>query len=139
VTDPIVTLIRQGIKANLDDAIDTCEVYDHFAPGDPIATYLWVYPDATDYTESAGTDARRFIVEAIASQTDPESAEDKLDSLMSNGDESVKKAIESDPTLGGIAVGIFVRSCTGYLFFERAGTNYLGVQWTVDVHAPNED
>ncbi len=139
MTDPLVTLIRQGIKANLDDAIDTCEVYDHFAPGDPPTTYLWVYPDEADYTESAGTDARRFIVEAIASQTDPESAEDKLDALMSNGDESVKKAIESDPTLGGIALDVFVRSCSGYRFFERAGANYLGVQWTVDVHAPNQD
>jgi len=134
----IVTDIRKGIATNLRTAITTAQVCDYLISA-PTGPTLWVYPDDVDYTESEGTDYRRFIVEALAGTSIEEAAQVVLDDFMGNGATSVKKAIETDKTLGGLAVVVFVRSCSGYRFVSRAGAELLAVQWTVDVHASNTD
>ncbi len=134
----IIGSIRAAIAANIRAAITTEEVYDYLQ-GEPQAPYLWIYPDEVAFDESGGTDVRRFIVEAIADVPFEENAQRALDAYMGNGDTSVKKAIEADRTLGGLLTDLQVVTCSGYRFFTRAGVDYIGCQWTVEISVPNED
>lgn len=55
--------------------------------------------------------------------------------LSSTGNESVKKALEADPTLGGLVMGLIVDEAGELGDYALAGATYLGVKWKVRVLA----
>lgn len=62
--------------------------------------------------------------------------QDELDAyLSSTGDNSVKKALEADPTLGGKAMSLIVDEAHDIGEYAVAGVTYLGAKWKVRVLA----
>jgi hypothetical protein len=85
-----------------------------------------------------GTDKLTFVVQAIVGTVDDIGGQRLLSTFVqASGSQSVKAAIESDRTLGGIVDDLRV---TGYLGDTSItlpnGVEYLTGQWTVEVLAP---
>lgn len=73
-------------------------------------------------------------VRVYVSRADDAAAQDKLDAYLT-GTGSIKSAIESDKTLGGVAETLRVTSLAGYGVYEVAGQAYVGAEFTVHVWA----
>jgi hypothetical protein len=132
----VIKSIRTGLIANLA-GITGVQLLTYLITN-PTYPAIWVYPDETDYYESEGTDARRFVVELMVGTIVDQRAQEIADGLMGNGAGTVKTALESDVTLDGLSTDLVVRKCSGYRYVNRAGVDILAVQWTVDVSAPND-
>ena len=56
--------------------------------------------------------------------------------LAPTGATSVKAAVESDRTLGGVVESLRVTQCSGYQTYTLPGDRQvLGAEWTVEIHA----
>ena len=88
-----------------------------------------------DVAMQRGGDMNDVIVQAFVSLVSDLGGQQKLDRLLrSSGSASMKEAIESDPTLGGIIDDLRVRSCTGHQLYQKdANTMVIGAQWTVQI------
>lgn len=79
----------------------------------------------------------QFVVRAFVGSSVDEGAQKRLDALMeSDGATSVRAALESDSTLGGVAQDVTVSALRGPRIYQRAGgPALLGCEWVVDVIA----
>lgn len=104
----------------------------------PSAPWIDVYPAQVEYHRamSNGLDQWTLTVRAGVGLTTDRAAQVTLDEMLAeSGSASVKAAIESSPTLGGVVEDVFVRSAGGYRIYQTAGGEVLGCEWTVDVLA----
>ena len=132
--------IRQGLAANLA-VLEGIQVSSYIL-GNPTLPVIWVRPAPSEGIEyhrafANGLEEWTLLVQAyFASGITDIGAQKKLDELLeSSGATSVKAAIESDKTLGGVAKDLKVERCTGYLEYGRPdGTTALGCDWTVVVY-----
>ena len=84
-----------------------------------------------------GTDKLTFVVQAIVGTIDSVGSQRLLSTyVQASGSQSVKAAIESDRTLGGIADDLRVTGYLGDAAILSNGVEYLTGQWTVEVLAP---
>lgn len=89
-----------------------------------------------DKTFGRGLDEFEVKVRVYASRADDRAGQDKLDGyLAGSGSGSVKAALESDRTLGGVAQTLRVTDVDGYGVYEVAGMQYVGAEFTVTVWA----
>lgn len=77
----------------------------------------------------------RFLVTLIASRASDRWAQIRLDGYCSNGDDSVKLAIESDKTLGGAAFDVRVTEMGNIGTISLDESMYLAAEFSVDVYA----
>ena len=132
--------IRQGLAANLA-VLDGIQV-SAYVLGNPTLPTVWVRPATAEGIEyhrafANGLENWTFTVQAFfASGISDIGAQQKLDELLaSTGATSVKAALETDKTLGGLVKDLIVQTCTGYLEYGRPdGTTALGCDWTVVVY-----
>ena len=76
-----------------------------------------------------------FTVSLIASRVSERSAQRKLDEYTSNGARSVKLAIESDKTLGGVAYDVRVTEMSNIGTVILGEVIYLAADFAVTVYA----
>lgn len=95
----------------------------------------YAYPAATDGNYDETTDGAAGVVvtvRVLTSRAEDQSGQELLDAyLATSGATSVKAAIESDPTLGGLVDDLAVQGWSGYRLYEIAGTDYYGAELTV--------
>ena len=130
--------IRAGLKTNLE-TISGLTVYDYVPDWlePPIAIIAPLNTLNYDATMARGADTYEVPVILYISRIDAETSQDTVDSyLVSSGANSIKAAIESDPTLGGAAMSVRVISATDYGEYEvTQGTSFLGVTFNIEVIA----
>lgn len=104
------------------------------APTPPAA---WVFPAAIDYDAvmARGADLWTFTVQVFVGGGSDRGAQQLLDRLLAPaGGDSVKAALEDDPTLGGTCEALRVVSATGPRTFTfEGGGSYLGCEWQVEL------
>lgn len=89
-----------------------------------------------DLAMGRGLDEMTWRVRVYASRADDRSGLTKLNGyLAGSGSSSVKAALESDRTLGGVCQMLRVERVDGYGVYEVAGMQYLGAEFTVRVYA----
>jgi hypothetical protein len=110
-----------------------------YATSAPTPPCFFVQPDDITYDTALrrGYDTWRMRVTGLAALTFSEGGQMVLDQwLATAGANSVKAALETDVTLGGVAETLTVQSVTGYRTYQReAGGVALGAEWTVLVYA----
>ena len=140
-----IAQIRAGLVTNIktDASIAAAFQVSAYMLGDPTPPCIWIYPDAVDYHEAmqSGLNKQTFVVHAFVGAAADEGAQLVLDQLLAEkGAYSVRAAVESDVTLGGIVDDVTVISCTGYQVYESphlgrsfTAAQMLGAQWMVEV------
>ena len=134
----LLTSIRDGLKTNLE-TISGLTAYEYVPDfiDPPIALVAPLNTLNYDSTMARGADTYEIPVIVYISRIDAQTAQDEVDNyLASTGATSVKAAIESDPTLGGVAMSVRVISASDYGEYEvTQGTSFLGVTFNVEVIA----
>jgi hypothetical protein len=102
-------------------------------PRPPIAV---VMPDRIVYDLNArrGADTFYFTIILLVGRADDRAAQNNLDAFIV-GENSIKAAIESDRTLGGVANTCRVTDMNNYASMTVGDTLYLAAQFVVEVVA----
>jgi len=102
-------------------------------PRPPIAIVL---PDRLVYDLNArrGADTYFFTIMLLVGRADDRAAQNNLDAFIV-GDGSIKAAVESDRTLGGVANTCRVTEMGNYSSMSVGDTLYLAASFTVEVVA----
>ena len=129
--------MRQGLADNLA-TISGLRV-SYFIPHNPNPPQAIVAPPTIRYDQSfgRGLDEYSFQVIVFATRADERTGQDLIDSYCAPiGAGSVKAAIESDRTLGGLVADLRVTDMTGVSPTTFAdGQVYLSATWAVQVFA----
>jgi hypothetical protein len=138
-----LTAIRSGLKANLDPltAVEGMQISAYLLSS-PTPPAIQIYPAETEYDLAMGRGLDRWTltVQAFFALTSDVGSQVSLDALLAPaGPLSVKQAVESDSTLGGLVDDLSVVSCTGYRVYVRdSGGPVLGAEWEVQVLASGQ-
>lgn len=129
------------LRTGLADAMSTLlgvRIYDNLpdAPVPP-AAIIELQGVTYDSTFARGSDEYRFGIVFISGRADDRSAQARIEAwIAGHGTGSVKAAIESDPTLGGICGACRVTESSGLQALDRPdGTSFLGVEFTITLFA----
>lgn len=129
--------LRAALAANLAASLTDMQV-SAYALAQPTAPGVHILPGEIVYHGAMSNGAERyaFIVQAFADFSADIGAQARLDELLApTGSQSVKAALESDGSLGGLAYAVVVTGASGYRLVERAGGGQLiAVDFRVDVH-----
>lgn len=130
-----IRLIRNAIAANLatiPGLRTSADIPDN--PSPPIAV---VALETVEYDGAfaGGLTEFNFVITVLASRASERAAQTRLDGFTSTGANSVKKAIESDKTLGGEAFDVRVTRMTNIGTVSLGEINYLAADFAVTVFA----
>lgn len=131
--------IREGLAANLA-TLDDVQVSPYMLDSPTPPTLQVMGPDQVTYDLAmrGGLDEWTMIVQGFAGGATDKGAQILLDEWISAvGAKSVKAALESDITLGGLIPGLNVQNASGYRIYQlenRAAA--LGCEWQVTVYNP---
>lgn len=131
-----IAAIRAGIATNLGtiSGLRTSSfVPDVLNP--PVAV---VRPDniSFDTAFARGLDTLEFVVMTIVGRVDERTSQSRLDAYCnSTGASSVKRAIESDRTLGGAVSDLRVTEMRNYTSVSIGDVIYLAAEFVVQVYA----
>lgn len=127
--------MRDGLAANLATISGlrvSAEVPDQVNPPMAVISLTTV---EYDNAFQQGLTIYRFGVTLVASRASDRWAQTRLDGYCSNGDNSVKLAIESDKTLGGSAYDVRVTEMGSIGAVSLDEVTYLAAEFSVDVYA----
>lgn len=102
----------------------------------PTLPCAYVFPDETEFHEAFANGAETWglTVQVLVGTISDQGSQELLDQyLASNGPKSIKEAIETDDTLGGIVASLIVQRTTGYRQYQLGAQTVLGAQWTLSV------
>ena len=132
----LVSELRDGLKANLATitGLRTADtVPDN--PNPPIAIVL---PQSVQYDNvfQKGMNTYNFSVLVVVNRVSERTAQNSLDSYVSGtGSNSIKRAIESDKTLGGKAFDVRVTDLRNYGDITIGEINYFSAEFIVLCYA----
>jgi hypothetical protein len=129
-------LLRAGIARNLGSIRGVhVSPYEIGSPNPPVIHVMTAEMNY-DLAGTLGLHMQVFTVQALFSSADMETSQRALDPLVADsGTGSVKGAVESDTTLGGVCADLRVTSCTGQRRYIREnGAPLIGAEWTVEVY-----
>jgi len=133
---PTLSDIRTGLATNLAtiDGLRTSA----FVPDEPKPPIAVIFPDniSFDTAFNRGLDTYSFSVQVIVSKVSDRNAQSNLDGYCNpDGAQSVKAAIESDRTLGGLIQDLRVTEARDYRAATINENTYLTVTFVVTVYA----
>tara|TARA_Y100000004_G_scaffold116642_1_gene131127 strand:- start:469 stop:879 length:411 start_codon:yes stop_codon:yes gene_type:complete len=133
-----LTALRQAIGTNIGNNLANISVYSYvphrFDP--PLAVVSVLENLEYDFSMARGSDKFIIPVRLFVSNIDGQDSQETLDAFLnSSGSSSMKVAIESDKTLGGIASTLRVVEARDYGAFELNNVELLGVEFLVEVIA----
>lgn len=127
-----------GIRTGLASALGTISGLRSSAtvPDNPRPPIAVVMPERVEYdlNGSRGADTYFFTIIVLVGRADDRVAQNKIDTYIV-GAQSVKKAIEADRTLGGVAQTCRVTGMNNYGSIPLGEVLYLSVQFSVEVVA----
>ncbi len=138
---PDPAAIRDGIVTNLRGIRESGVQVSGYQTSSPTPPGIQVAAGETlfDLAMARGLDIRRFVVQAFvdfSSDTAPQALLDEL--LAPDGERSVKQAVESDRTLGGLVDNVrVVRVSRPALVDRPGGSQILVAEFDVEVHTSN--
>lgn len=128
--------LRSGIAANL--ATITGLRTSATVPDAPTPPQAVVIPSIIQYDRAfhRGLDQYQFIITVLVGRASDRNAQSTLDAYCNpTGALSIKTAVESDRTLGGIAQTLHVTEMTSYASTSIGDTIYLSADFSVTVYA----
>lgn len=127
--------LREGVAAAMSGIPDV-QVSARWLTN-PTPPAVHVFPGEIDWHAAMGNGHHNWTltVEAFAALVTDEGAQEVLDRMVADdGDYSVKAAIESDSTLGGLVEDVTVTRTYDYgLRLKADGTLVLGCKWDVEI------
>jgi len=132
-------LIRAALGVNLAALVAAEEMqwtpYMLAEPTPPTVQILGAGEIIYDVAMQRGGDQNEVLVQAFVSLVSDIGGSMKLDRFMkSSGPTSMKEAIQSDPTLGGIIDDLRVTRCSGHTVYRRNDNQQvIGSTWYVQV------
>ena len=130
-----VAQIRDGLATNLATVMNT-QVTGYIL-NNPSPPAVMIVPSDIQYDEAfnRGHHLWNFTVQILVSAATDIGGQVNLDGYLApSGSGSVKAAIESDITLGGVAQNLHVTRCSGYRLYGEQ-SNILGAEWAVEIRA----
>ena len=133
-----VTQIREGLATNLS-TIPNVQISAYMLVS-PVPPVVHVFPAGVEYDRGMhrGLDILTFTVEAFIAMGLDVGAQMRLDGMLSpTGTLSVKTAVESDRTLGGLVSDTWVERVSGYRLVElpEMEQKALSADWLVRVNS----
>ena len=133
--------IREALAESML-AVDGLRVFDVLPAQPPIPCAI-VAPDTVEYDSSFGNVARvagltryEFIITVLVGSMSERAAQHRLDGYVSpSGDQSIKAAVESDRTLGGVVSDVRVAGMRDYVSFPNGDSTFLGAEFVAQVMA----
>lgn len=127
--------IRTGLANNLATIPGLRVSIDIPDNPNPPQAVIAIETVAFDNAFAQGLTQYTFTVSLIASRVSERNAQRKLDDYTSNGAQSVKLAIESDKTLGGVAYDVRVTEMSNIGTVILGEVIYLAADFAVTVYA----
>lgn len=134
-----VSTVRNGLKARLDTIP---EITAYARPPKSVNLPAAVVRPAPggaisfDATMADGSHTLVFIVTVLVTDEIEDLGQEQLDDyLATTGTKSVRAAVETDDTLGGVVHYSRVSGVTDYGEIEYAGLSYIGADFLVEVTA----
>lgn len=134
-----VSLVRDRIKDKLSD-IDGLRAYDVW-PDLPNLPAAIVSGQRAEYHHSMGTVGHtlfvfEIVILAASAQAGFARGQDALDPYLDDqGEQSIKAAVEVDPTLGGITSAVVITEWRDYGVMEVGGQEYVGARLELEVYS----
>jgi hypothetical protein len=129
--------LRQGLAEALR-TIPSLRVYE-LLPDNPNPPGVAISLDRVVYDSvfARGCDEYEFTIHLFVARGDDRTAQVRIeDYIAGNGPSSIKAAIETDPTLGGVAQTVRVSEARNLGTQDRAdGTSLMLVDFTVTIHS----
>jgi hypothetical protein len=127
-----VEAVRQGLAANADTVAGlNCVGYVPDSISEPM-----FFPAEVDVTYDGtfrGMDELTITCRVLVGRADDHASQQLLNGYLSRGAQSIKLAIEAEPTLGGACDDLRVQRVQGYRYYQHAGTTYVGAELIVQV------
>ena len=131
-----VSQIKTGLAANLA-TVSGLRAYA-YQPDNVNTPFAWPLLDSIQYNGAMGGGliTHKFTVSVVVGRSAERTAQSLLDGYLSyKGTTSIRQAIESDRTLGGVVQDLIVESANNISTLEANDTTYLAIDFVVTVYA----
>ncbi len=127
--------IKVGIALNMTDRISGMQVLPYVRDQVlPPAADIRRGPMEYDQSMVGGIHRLTILVRVFVASVMDKSAQAQLDSYLApDGDNSIKAAIESDRSLGGLIDDLHVTGATGEQAYTMGQVQMTGSEWTVEI------
>lgn len=135
-----ITAIRLALATVLESVwgdVQGGQVSAYMRP-DPIPPLIQIVPGEIDWHQALqdGCEMYTMNIQALVSETTDLGQQQLLDSLLaSTGEQSIKQAVEADPTLDGLVDDLIVVKTKGYHSYRIGSGEFLGAEWQVHIYA----
>ena len=131
-----VSQIKTGLAANLA-TVSGLRAYA-YQPDNVNTPFAWPLLDSIQYNGAMGGGliTHRFTISVVVGRSAERTAQTLLDGYLSyKGATSIRQAIESDRTLGGVVQDLIVESANNISTLEANDATYLAIDFVVTVYA----
>ena len=131
-----VSQIKTGLAANLA-TVSGLRAYA-YQPDNVNTPFAWPLLDSIQYNGAMGGGliTHKFTISVVVGRSAERTAQTLLDGYLSyKGATSIRQAIESDRTLGGVVQDLIVESANNISTLEANDTTYLAIDFVVTVYA----
>ena len=131
-----VSQIKTGLAANLA-TVSGLRAYA-YQPDNVNTPFAWPLLDSIQYNGAMGGGliTHKFTVSVVVGRSAERTAQTLLDGYLSyKGATSIRAAIESDRTLGGVVQDLIVESADNISTLEANDATYLAIDFVVTVYA----
>ena len=131
-----VSQIKTGLAANLA-TVSGLRAYA-YQPDNVNTPFAWPLLDSIQYNGAMGGGliTHKFTVSVVVGRSAERTAQTLLDGYLSyKGATSIRQALESDRTLGGVVQDLIVESANNISTLEANDTTYLAIDFVVTVYA----
>ena len=131
-----VSQIKTGLAANLA-TVSGLRAYA-YQPDNVNTPFAWPLLDSIQYNGAMGGGliTHKFTISVVVGRSAERTAQTLLDGYLSYaGAISIRQAIESDRTLGGVVQDLIVESASNISTLEANDATYLAIDFVVTVYA----
>jgi len=131
-----VSQIKTGLAANLA-TVSGLRAYA-YQPDNVNTPFAWPLLDSIQYNGAMGGGliTHKFTISVVVGRSAERTAQTLLDGYLSYaGAISIRQAIESDRTLGGVVQDLIVESANNISTLEANDATYLAIDFVVTVYA----
>jgi len=131
-----VSQIKTGLAANLA-TVSGLRAYA-YQPDNVNTPFAWPLLDSIQYNGAMGGGliTHKFTVSVVVGRSAERTAQTLLDGYLSyKGSSSIRQALESDRTLGGVVQDLIVESANNISTLEANDATYLAIDFVVTVYA----
>ena len=131
-----VSQIKAGLASNLS-TVSGLRAYA-YQPDNVNTPFAWPLLDSIQYNGAMGGGliTHKFTVSVVVGRSAERTAQTLLDGYLSyKGATSIRQAIESDRTLGGVVQDLIVESADNISTLEANDATYLAIDFVVTVYA----